>query len=62
MGLFPNEQEKTIGTSVIKRVFGEYIKSKLVNTQNREISFKYMAYNPHRLTYLTIIIDGFNKV
>ena len=47
--------------SVIKRLFGEHIASRLVRTQNREISFRCIAYNAHRLTNLTIIIDGFYK-
>jgi len=32
-----------------------------VRTQNRELSFRCIAYNTHRLTNLTIIIDGFYK-
>ena len=47
--------------SVIKRLFGEHIRSRLVRTQNREISFRCVAYNAHRLTNLSIIIDGFYK-
>ena len=47
--------------SVIKRLFGEHITSRLVRTQNRELSFRCIAYNTHRLTNLTIIIDGFYK-
>ncbi|MGB6595430.1 MAG: hypothetical protein WBE68_28345, partial [Candidatus Nitrosopolaris sp.] len=45
--------------SVIKRLFGEYITSRLVRTPNRELSFRCIAYNTHRITNLTIIIDGF---
>ena len=41
--------------SVIKRLFGEHITSRLVRTQNRELSFRCIAYNTHRLTILTII-------
>jgi hypothetical protein len=33
----------------------------LVRTQNRELSFRCIAYNTHRITNLTIIIDGFYK-
>jgi len=51
-------KEETI-MSVIKRLFGEYIASRLVRTQNREISFKCIAYNMHRLTNLIIIVDDF---
>jgi hypothetical protein len=45
--------------SVIKRLFGEHITSRLVKTQNRELSFRCIAYNIHRLTHLIIIFDGF---
>src|ERR1051326_9163438 len=42
--------------SVIKRLFGEHITSRLVKTQNRELSFRCIDYyNTHRLTNLTII-------
>jgi hypothetical protein len=41
--------------SVIKRLFGEHITSRLVRTQNRELSFRCIAYNMHRLTNITII-------
>ena len=48
-------KDKTI-ISVIKRLFGEHITSRLVRTQNRELSFRCIAYNnTHRLTNLTII-------
>jgi hypothetical protein len=47
-------KDKTI-ISVKKRLFGKYIASRLVRTQNREISFRCIAYNTHRLTNLTII-------
>ncbi|MGB8937635.1 MAG: hypothetical protein WCC17_21300, partial [Candidatus Nitrosopolaris sp.] len=47
--------------SVIKRLFGEHITSRLVRTQNRELSFRCIAYNTHPITNLTIIIDGFYK-
>jgi Transposase DDE domain len=42
--------------SVIKRLFGEYVTSRLVRTQNREISLRCIAYNMHRLTNLFIIV------
>ena len=45
--------------SVIKRLFGEHITSRLVKTQNRELSFRCIAYNIHRLTNLIIIFHGF---
>lgn len=41
--------------SVIKRLFGEHVTSRLVRTQNRELSFRCIAYNTYRLTNLTII-------
>jgi hypothetical protein len=48
--------------SVIKRSFGQQITSRLIRTQNRELSFRCIAYNMHRLlTNLTIIIDGFYR-
>ncbi len=55
----PNKDETII--SVIKRLFGEYVTLRLVRTQNRELSFRCIAYNTDRLTNLTIIIDGFYK-
>ena len=45
--------------SVIKRLFGEHITSRLVKTQNRELSFRCIAYNIHRLTNLIVIFNGF---
>jgi hypothetical protein len=48
-----NKDETII--SVIKRLFGEHITSRLVRTQNRELSFRCIAYNTHRLTNITII-------
>ena len=42
--------------SVIKRLFGEHITSRLVSTQNREISLRCIAYNMHRLTNLIIVL------
>ena len=52
------KQGETI-LSVIKRLFGEHITSRLVRTENRELSFKCIAYNMHRLTNLIITINGF---
>lgn len=42
--------------SVIKRLFGECVTSKLIRTQNRELSFRCIAYNMYRLTNLIIIV------
>ena len=49
-----HNKDETI-VSVIKRLFGEHITSRLVRTQNRELSFRCMAYDMHRLTNLVII-------
>jgi hypothetical protein len=49
------EKDETI-ISVIKRLFGEQItSSRLVRTQNKELSLRCIAYNTHRLTNLVII-------
>ena len=42
--------------SVIKRLFGECVMSRLIRTQNRELSFRCIAYNMYRLTNLVIIV------
>ena len=57
--LYAQRNKNETIVSVIKRLFGEHIRSRLVRTQNRELSFRCIAYNTHRLTNLTIIIDGF---
>ena len=59
--LYTQRNKNETIVSVIKRLFGEHIRSRLVRTQNRELSFRCIAYNTHRLTKLTIIIDGFYK-
>ena len=41
--------------SVIKRLFGECLISRLTRTQNRELLLRCIAYNMHRLTNLVII-------
>ena len=42
--------------SVIKRLFGEHLMSRLTRTQNRELSFRCITYNNmHRLTNLIIL-------
>jgi hypothetical protein len=48
-------KDETI-VSVIKRLFGEYLMSRLIKTQNRELSFRCITYNMHRLTNLTILM------
>ena len=42
--------------SVIKRLFGEHLMSRLTRTQNRELSFRCITYNIHRLTNLIILM------
>ena len=42
--------------SVIKRLFGEHVTSRLTRTQNRELSFRCIAYNIHRLTNLVLTV------
>ena len=42
--------------SVIKRLFGEHITSRLVRTQNRELTFRCIAYNMHRVTNLLLLV------
>ena len=42
--------------SIIKRLFGEHLMSRLTRTQNRELSFKCIDYNMHRLTNLVILM------
>ena len=42
--------------SVIKRLFGEHLMSRLTRTQNRELSFRCITYNMHRLTNLIILV------
>jgi hypothetical protein len=49
-----NKDETII--SVIKRLFGEHITSRLIRMQNRELSFRCIAYNMHRLTNLVITV------
>ncbi len=40
--------------SVIKRMFGEHITSRLVRMQNRELTFRVIAYNMHRLSVFMV--------
>ena len=48
-------KDETI-VSVIKRLFGEHIMSRLTRTRNRELSFRCITYNMHRLTNLVILM------
>ena len=52
--LYSQRNKNETIASVIKRLFGEYITSKLVRTQNRELSFRCIAYNMHTLTNLIL--------
>ena len=42
--------------SVIKRLFGECLISRLTRAQNRELSFRCIDYNMNRLTNLVIMM------
>jgi hypothetical protein len=47
-------KEETI-VSVIKRLFGEHISSRLIRMQNRELTFRCIIYSLHRMLNLIII-------
>jgi hypothetical protein len=47
-------KDETI-VSVIKRLFGEHIASKLTRMQNRELAFRCIAYNVHRMVKLIVM-------
>jgi hypothetical protein len=49
-------KDETIIVSVIKRLFGEHITSRLIRTQNRELTFRCIAYNAHRVTNMLVVI------
>ena len=51
-------KDETI-VSVIKRLFGEHITSTLVRMQNRELTFRCIAYNAHRMVNLLVIVRCF---
>ena len=42
--------------SVIKRLFGKDLMSRLTRLQNRELSFKCITYNMHRLINFVILM------
>ena len=48
-------KDKTI-VSVIKRLFGEHITSRLIRMQNRELTFRCIAYNVHRMVKLVVMV------
>ena len=57
--LYSQRNKNETIVSVIKRLFGEHVTSRLVKTQNRELSFRCIAYNIHRLTNIVVIFRGF---
>jgi len=53
--LLYNQRNKDVTImSVIERLFGDCLMSRLTRTQNRELSFRCITYNMHRLTNLVI--------
>ena len=48
-----NKDESIV--SVIKRLFGEHISSRLIRMQNRELTVRCITYNLHRMLNLIII-------
>ena len=46
-------KDETI-VSVIKSLFGEHITSRLIRMQNRELVFRCIAYNVHRMVKLVV--------
>ena len=48
-------KDETI-VSVIKRLFGEHITSRLIRMQNRELTFRCIEYNVHRMVKLLVIL------
>ena len=48
-------KDETI-VSVIKRLFGEHILSTLVRMQNRELAFRCITYNTHRMLKLVVVM------
>jgi hypothetical protein len=48
-------KDETI-VSVIKRLFGEHITSRLIRIQNRELTLRCIAYNAHRLVKLIVMV------
>ena len=49
-----HNKDETI-VSVIKRLFGEHITSRLIRMQNRELTFRCIAYNIHRIVKLVVL-------
>jgi len=53
-GIYYQRNKNETILSVIKRMFGEHVASRLVKMQNRELIFKVIAYNMHRLTVFIV--------
>ncbi|MGE3859657.1 MAG: transposase [Nitrososphaeraceae archaeon] len=53
--LFNQRNKDETIVSVIKRLFGEHISSRLIRMQNRELTFRCITYNLHRMLNLIII-------
>jgi hypothetical protein len=54
-----NNKDEAI-VSVIKRLFGEHITSRLIGMQNRELVFRCISYHVHMMLNL-ILLDGFYR-
>ena len=48
-------KDETI-VSVIKSLFGDHITSRIIRMQNRELAFRCIAYNVHRMVKLVLIL------
>ena len=53
--MYNQRNKDEIIVSVIKRLFGEHISSRLIRMQNRELTFRCITYNLHRMLNLIII-------
>ncbi len=53
--LYNQRKKDEIIVSFIKRLFGEHISSRLIRTQNRELNFRCISYNVHRMLNIIII-------
>ena len=47
-------KDETI-VSVIKKLIGEHISSRLIRMQNRELTIRCIAYNIHRIVKLVVL-------
>jgi hypothetical protein len=54
--MYNQRNKDTTIVSVIKRLFGEHITSRLIRTQNRELTFRCIVYNMHRVTNLLVLV------